>query len=341
MAKAPTILAIESSCDETSAAVLHQGKVLNNIIATQSVHKNYGGVVPELASRAHISNIVPVVEVSMAKAGINKHELDAIAFTIGPGLLGSLLVGTSFAKAMASSLQIPLIAVDHMEAHVLSHFIEPPYPEFPFICLTVSGGHTQLVLVRDYLEMEVIGRTRDDAVGEAFDKIAKLLGFPYPGGPLIDRHAKSGNPKAYEFPETNVPQLDYSFSGIKTAVMYFLKNELIENPQFIKDNLSDICASVQHTLILMLINKLKKATKKYKITQVAVAGGVGANSGLRQELISQSKKQNWQVFIPDVQYCTDNAAMIAITAHHKYLMEQFTCLTVGPNPRLFIGGDKS
>jgi len=333
MAKTPTILAIESSCDETSAAVVHQGKVLNNIIATQAVHKNYGGVVPELASRAHQSNIVPVVNTAMKDAGINLHQLDAIAFTRGPGLLGSLLVGTSFAKAMALSLNIRLIAVDHMEAHVLAHFINPPYPEFPFICLTVSGGHTQLVLVKDYLDMQVIGQTRDDAVGEAFDKIAKLLGFPYPGGPMIDESAQQGDPLAFQFPSTNIPELDYSFSGIKTAVKYFLRDELAGDPDFIKDRLSDICASVQHTLVQMLFQKLKIATKQYNISQVAIAGGVGANTGLRQEFRELAKLERWTVFIPEFQYCTDNAAMIAITGHYKYLDGQFSDLMVGPDPR--------
>ena len=334
MAKTPTILAIESSCDETSAAVVHQGKVLNNIIATQSIHKNYGGVVPELASRAHQSNIVPVVDTALGKSGINKHQLDAIAFTKGPGLLGSLLVGTSFAKAMALSLNIPLIAVDHMEAHVLSHFIDPPHPVFPFICLTVSGGHTQLVLVKDYLDMQVIGQTKDDAVGEAFDKIAKLLGFQYPGGPMIDEHAQHGDSLAFKFPQTNISDLDYSFSGIKTAVMYFLRDGLAGNPDFIKDNLSNICASVQHTLVQMLFRKLKLATKQYNISQVAIAGGVSANTGLRQEIQELAKTQQWEVYIPEVQYCTDNAAMIAIAGHYKYLEGKFSDLLVGPDPRL-------
>ncbi len=337
MAKSPTILAIESSCDETSAAVVHQGKVLNNIIATQNIHKNYGGVVPELASRAHQSNIVPVVDTALRKSGIGKHQLDAIAFTRGPGLLGSLLVGTSFAKAMALSLDVPLIAVNHMEAHVLAHFIVPPHPQFPFICLTVSGGHTQLVLVKDYLDMQVIGQTRDDAVGEAFDKIAKLLGFEYPGGPIIDKNAIKGDAMAFEFPQTNIPGLDYSFSGIKTAVMYFMRDGIAENPDFIKDNLFDICASVQHTLVQMLFRKLIVATKQYKISQVAIAGGVAANTGLRQGLQMLSKSQGWEVFIPEFQYCTDNAAMIAIAGHYKYLERQFSDLFVSPDPRMVLG----
>ncbi|GJM30611.1 MAG: tRNA N6-adenosine threonylcarbamoyltransferase [Cyclobacteriaceae bacterium] len=336
MAKAPTILAIESSCDETSAAVVHQGKVLNNIIATQSIHENYGGVVPELASRAHQSNIVPVVDEALKNAGITKNNLDAIAFTQGPGLLGALLVGTSFAKAMALALDIPLIAVDHMQAHVLAHFIEPPYPEFPFLCLTVSGGHTQILLVRSHLDMQVVGRTRDDAVGEAFDKIAKLLGFPYPGGPLLDQMAGKGNPDAYEFPQTQVDGLDFSFSGIKTAVLYFLRDALKSNENFVEQQLADICASVQKTLIQMLFQKLEAAANKFDISEIAVAGGVSANSGLRQGLQELARSRNWQSYIPEFQYCTDNAAMIAITAHFKYLEGQFADLQTGPNPRLAL-----
>lgn len=333
MAKNPTILAIETSCDETSAAVVHQGKVLNNIIATQSIHENYGGVVPELASRAHQSNIVPVVDAALKKAGVSRHQLDAIAFTRGPGLLGSLLVGTSFAKAMALSLGIPLIAVDHMEAHVLAHFINEPYPRFPFICLTVSGGHTQIVLVRDYLDMEVLGKTRDDAAGEAFDKIAKLLGFPYPGGPLLDKEAQRGDPQAFGFPQTNIEALDYSFSGIKTAVMYFLRDALKIDPDFVTNNLSDICASVQFTLVKMLLEKLSIAVEQNQVTQVAIAGGVSANSRLRQSLQELAQSQGWETFVPEFQYCTDNAAMVAITAHYKYLRGQFSGLETGPEPR--------
>jgi N6-L-threonylcarbamoyladenine synthase len=334
MSKAPTILAIESSCDETSAAVVHQGKVLNNTIATQSIHENYGGVVPELASRAHESNIVPVVDTALRKSGISKNQLDAVAFTRGPGLLGALLVGTSFAKAMALSLEKPLIAVDHMEAHVLSHFIDPPYPDFPFLCLTVSGGHTQIVLVKDHLDMQVVGKTRDDAVGEAFDKIGKLLGFTYPGGPLLDQHAQYGDIETYQFPATQIEGLDYSFSGIKTAVMYFLRDALKSDPGFIRSNLDDICASVQHTLIQMLMEKLVLAAGQFKIDHIAIACGVSANSGLRQEVQRQAVARDWQVFIPEFQYCTDNAAMIAITAHYKYLKGAFASLDVSPDPRL-------
>jgi N6-L-threonylcarbamoyladenine synthase len=334
MANAPTILAIESSCDETSAAIVHQGKVLNNIIATQSIHENYGGVVPELASRAHSSNIVPVVDAALKKSRIGINQLDAVAFTRGPGLLGSLLVGTSFAKAMAMSLGIPLISVDHMEAHVMSHFIEPPYPDFPFLCLTVSGGHTQIVLVKDYLQMEIVGKTRDDAVGEAFDKIAKLLGFPYPGGPLLDQKAQTGDPTAFQFPVPQMDGLDFSFSGIKTAVMYFLRDALKSDREFIKKNLPDLCASVQQTLIQMLFEKLTEAAQQYKIAQVAIAGGVSANSGLRKGLLKLAAEHGWNTFVPEFQFCTDNAAMIAITAHYKYLKQQFSPLDVTPDPRL-------
>mgnify|MGYP001812213401 CR=1 FL=1 len=331
------ILAIESSCDETSAAVVYQGKVLNNIIATQSIHENYGGVVPELASRAHQSNIVPVIDSALKQANVTKDKLDAVAFTKGPGLLGSLLVGTSFAKALALSLDIPLIAVDHMEAHVMSHFIEEPYPQFPFLCLTVSGGHTQIVLVSNYLEMKVVGRTKDDAVGEAFDKIAKLLGFPYPGGPLLDQQAKKGNPLAFQFPRTQIDGLDYSFSGIKTAVMYFLRDSIKKEDDFIQTYLSDICASVQHTLIQMLLQKLEQAAEEYKIDQIAIAGGVSANSGLRSGLQKLANENDWTVYLPALQYCTDNAAMIAITAHYKFLQHQFEDMDTAPNPRLSFG----
>lgn len=337
MAKNPTILAIESSCDETSAAIMHQGKVLNNIVATQTIHENYGGVVPELASRAHQSNIVPVVESALKNSGIKVKQLDAVAFTRGPGLLGALLVGTSFAKGLALSLDIPLIAVNHMEAHVLSHFIDEPYPDFPFICLTVSGGHTQLVLVEDYLKMKVIGQTRDDAVGEAFDKTAKLLGFPYPGGPLIDQHARDGDPEAFAFPHTSMPDLDYSFSGIKTAILYFLRDQTKQNPHFVKERLPDICASVQHTLIQMLLQKLQQASREYDIRSIAIAGGVSANLGLRDSLDQMSRDHGWTLYIPDFQYCTDNAAMIAQAAHYKYLKGHFSPLSVGPDPRMVVG----
>ncbi|MCS4433598.1 tRNA (adenosine(37)-N6)-threonylcarbamoyltransferase complex transferase subunit TsaD [Aquiflexum gelatinilyticum] len=330
------ILAIESSCDETSAAVISDGKILNNIIATQSVHEKYGGVVPELASRAHQQHLIPVVHEAIASSGISKEELSAIAFTRGPGLMGSLLVGVSFAKSLAFALGIPLIDVNHMQAHILAHFIEEPKPSFPFICLTVSGGHTQLVLVKNYLEMEVIGETTDDAVGEAFDKTAKLLGLPYPGGPLIDKFAKTGNPKAFKFPVSDMPELSFSFSGIKTAVLYFLRDNLKENPDFISENLNDICASVQFTLIKMLTQKLIKAAKEHKIKEIAIAGGVSANSGLREELTQLSAKFGWKVFVPKFEYCTDNAAMIAMAAHYKYLKGEFCGLDVVPEARMKI-----
>jgi len=330
------ILAIESSCDETSAAVISDGKILNNIIATQSVHEKYGGVVPELASRAHQQHLIPVVHEAIDSSGISKHELSAIAFTRGPGLMGSLLVGVSFAKSLAFALNIPLIDVNHMQAHILAHFIDEPKPNFPFICLTVSGGHTQLVLVRDYLDMEVIGETTDDAVGEAFDKTAKLLGLPYPGGPLIDTYAKSGNPHAFKFPVSDMPGLSFSFSGIKTAVLYFLRDNLKENPNFITENLADICASVQYTLIKMLSQKLVKAAKEYRIKEIAIAGGVSANSGLREELNVLSVKYGWKVFVPKFEYCTDNAAMIAMAAHFKYLKGEFCGLDVVPEARMKI-----
>ena len=328
------ILAIESSCDETSAAVVVNGKVLNNIIATQSVHENYGGVVPELASRAHQQNIVPVVDQALKNAAINKNELSAISFTRGPGLLGALLVGTSFAKSMALALDIPLIEVNHMQAHILAHFIDDPKPDFPFLCLTVSGGHTQIVLVESHLKMKVVGETRDDAVGEAFDKSAKLLGLPYPGGPLIDRYAQQGDPARFSFPETEMPGLNYSFSGIKTAILYFLRDNLKKNDQFINENLNDICASIQQTLVNMLLQKLRKAARKYRIRHIAIAGGVSANSGLRKSLESMANKEGWTTFIPDFQYCTDNAGMIGMAAHYKFLAGEFVGQEVSALPRM-------
>ncbi|MGI9544924.1 MAG: tRNA (adenosine(37)-N6)-threonylcarbamoyltransferase complex transferase subunit TsaD [Cyclobacteriaceae bacterium] len=329
-----TILAIESSCDDTSAAVIRDGKILNNIIATQSIHENYGGVVPELASRAHQSNIVPVVNQALQEANIRKTQLNAVAFTRGPGLLGSLLVGASFAKSIALALDIPLIEVNHLQAHVVSHFIDDPKPEFPFLCLTVSGGHTQIVLVEDYLEMSILGQSQDDAVGEAFDKSAKLLGLPYPGGPLIDQYAQQGDPLAFSFPETEMPGLDYSFSGIKTAFLYFLRDKKKEDPDFIANNLPDICASIQFKLIQMLVTKLVLATKQTGIREVAIAGGVAANTGLRNELQRLANTYNWQTYLPKLEYCTDNAAMIAMVAHFKYLNKDFSDLEVGPLPRM-------
>jgi tRNA N6-adenosine threonylcarbamoyltransferase len=330
----PVILAIESSCDETSASVVCDGKVLNNIIASQNVHQKYGGVVPELASRAHLQNIVEVVDRALSDSGFAREDLQAIAFTRGPGLMGSLLVGVSFAKGMALGLGIPLIEVNHMQAHVLAHFIEDPKPAFPFICLTVSGGHTQLVNVRDYLDMHIIGQTQDDAVGEAFDKAAKLMGLPYPGGPLIDRYAREGNPLAYDFPETSMPDLDFSFSGIKTAFRYFLRDKVKTDSDFVKKNLPDICASLQAALIRMLTSKLKEASSRTGIHQIAIAGGVSANSGLRKELTAMAKIENWAIYIPAYEYCSDNAAMIAIAAHFKFLKSDFTDLSVTPMARM-------
>lgn len=330
----PIILAIESSCDETSASVIRNGKVLNNIIASQAVHQKYGGVVPELASRAHQQNIVMVVKESMAQSGVLKTDLDAVAFTRGPGLIGSLLVGVSFAKGMALGLGIPLIEVNHMQAHVLAHFIDEPRPKFPFLCLTVSGGHTQIILVKGHLDMEVIGQTQDDAVGEAFDKAAKMMEMPYPGGPLIDRYAQSGNPHAFTFPQTSIPGLDFSFSGIKTAFLYFLRDEKRKNPDFIADNLHDICASLQHTLVRMLLSRLEKASDQTGIRTIAIAGGVSANSGLRKALAAIADKRKWDIFIPAFEYCTDNAAMIAMAAHYKFLKKDFSTLQVAPLARM-------
>ncbi len=338
MSTAPTILAIESSCDETSAALLYQGKVLNNIIATQSIHENYGGVVPELASRAHQSNIVPVVEAALKEAELGPDKLDAVAYTRGPGLLGALLVGSAFAKGLAISQQLPLIAVNHMEAHVLAHFIEEPSPEFPFICLTVSGGHTQLILVKDYLKMEIIGQTQDDAVGEAFDKTAKLLGFPYPGGSHIDKLAQLGDPQAFDFPRTEMPGWDYSFSGIKTAVLYFIRDQEKLNPDFIAENREDLSASIQYTLIEMLVAKLIKAAAHYDISTIAIGGGVSANLGLRKRLKALAADLKWKLYIPHFQHCTDNAAMIAQAAYYKFLAGDFSSQAESPDPRLPVGG---
>jgi N6-L-threonylcarbamoyladenine synthase len=331
-----TILAIESSCDETSAAIIDNGKVLNNVVASQAIHEKYGGVVPELASRAHQQNIVSVVNEALSTANIQQSQLSAIAFTRGPGLQGALLVGVSFAKGMALALGIPLIEVNHMQAHVLAHFIDEPKPTFPFLCLTVSGGHTQIVLVNDYLDMTVIGETQDDAVGEAFDKAAKLMGLPYPGGPLIDKYAQLGNPLAFSFSETSMPGLDFSFSGIKTAFLYFLRDQKLKDPLFLENNLHDICASLQRHLVNMLLKKLEKASKETGIKQIAIAGGVSANSGLRAQLKETADRLKWQLFIPDFQYCTDNAAMIAMAAHFKFSRNDFCDLSVSPLANLSI-----
>lgn len=329
-----TILAIESSCDETSAAVIRNSKILANVVATQQIHEQWGGVVPELASRAHQQHIIPVVHEALQRANIVKKELEAVAFTRGPGLLGALLVGSSFAKALALSLRVPLIEVNHMQAHILAHFIDEPKPEFPFICLTVSGGHTQLVLVKSPLDMQVIGETIDDAVGEAFDKSAKLLGLPYPGGPMVDKLAKDGDPHRFEFPISEIPDLNFSFSGIKTAVMYFLQKQTKNAPSFVEENIADICASIQYTLVRTLLLKLKKAVKKHGVKRVAIAGGVSANSGLRQTLEEYAQKNGWQTYIPAFEYCTDNAGMIAMAAHFKYEAGLFSKQDISPMPRM-------
>ena len=329
-----TILAIESSCDDSSAAVIINGKLCSNIVASQAIHTKWGGVVPELASRAHQQYIVPVVAEALERANITKSDLNAIAFTRGPGLLGSLLVGTSFAKALAMGLNVPLIDVNHMQAHVLAHFIEDPKPQFPFLCLTVSGGHTQIVFVRSPLHMEIIGETQDDAVGEAFDKTAKILGLPYPGGPLIDKYAKEGNPNRFEFPMVEMQGLNYSFSGIKTAFLYFLQKETKKNANFVAENLVDICASMQSTLIKILLQKLKKAARQYKIKEIAIAGGVSANSGLRSELQKLGETEGWNIYIPAFQYCTDNAGMIAMAGHFKAEAGEFCSQDVSPLPRM-------
>lgn len=327
-----TILAIESSCDDTSAAVLRDGKILSNCVANQTIHKEYGGVVPEVASRAHQANIVPVVEMAIRKAGIQKEELNAIAFTRGPGLMGSLLVGVSFAKAFALSLDIPMIEVNHIQAHILAHFIDDPQPEFPFLCLTVSGGHTQIVLVKDYLEMEILGTTIDDAAGEAFDKTGKLLGLDYPAGPIIDKMAKEGE-AVFDFTEPNIPNLDFSFSGLKTNILRFLQKNTRQNPAFIKENLANICASVQDRIVSILLNKLEQAAQQTGIDTIAIAGGVSANSGLRAALDQMGTQKNWKVFIPKFEYCTDNAAMIAMTAYYKYLKHDFVGQDITPLAR--------
>ena len=335
------ILGIESSCDDTSAAVIKNGKIRSNVVTSQLIHEKYGGVVPELASRAHQQNIIPVVHSALQDAQIRPEELTAIGFTRGPGLLGSLLVGVSFAKGLAMSLDIPLVEVNHMIAHVLAHFIERPgeqkkSPKFPFICLTVSGGHTQLVLVRDHLDMEVIGETIDDAAGEAFDKSAKVLGLPYPGGPMIDKYAKTGDPDRFEFSHPSVQGYNYSFSGLKTQFLYFIQKETSKDPEFVSKNLPDICASWQNHIIKVLLSKLKKAVKDYKIDQVAIAGGVSANSGLRHALHQMSEEKGWSVFIPDFEYCTDNAAMISMAAHYKFLANEFASIDCVPRARMPI-----
>jgi len=341
-----SVLAIESSCDETSAAICVDGKILSNFIANQTVHEKFGGVVPELASRAHMQNIVPVVETSIKEAGCELKYIDAIAFTQSPGLIGSLLVGGQFAKSMALSLNKPLIAVHHMQAHVLANLIDDPKPSFPFLCLTVCGGHTQIVLCESPTKMKVIGETIDDAAGEAFDKSAKLLGLPYPGGPLIDKYAKEGDPNRFKFPEPNIPDLNFSFSGLKTSILYFLQNAGKSNlfkeefnateeekNFFIQKNLADICASIQHRIVTILLNKIKKASLETGITEICLAGGVSANSGLRKEFGEIAKKYHWNSYIPAFQYCTDNAGMIAITGYYKYITGEFSDLSVSSSAR--------
>lgn len=326
------ILAIESSCDETSAAIIQNGKVLSNVIATQKVHERYGGVVPELASRAHMQNIVPVVDVALKDARVTKNEVTAVAFTQAPGLIGALLVGSCFAKSFAQAMCIPLIAVHHMQAHVLAHFIDAQ-PPFPFLCLTVSGGHTQIVLCGDYLDMEVLGETIDDAAGEAFDKVAKMLGLPYPGGPLVDKRAAAGDPKKFKFSSSNMPEYSFSFSGLKTSVLYFLQAQKKLDPDFIEKNLDDICSSAQYTIVNMLMTKLEKAAKDLGIKHIGIAGGVSANSGLRKALQDTGDRNGWTVYIPKFEYCTDNAAMIGIAGYHKYLKRQFADLSISPSAR--------
>ena len=333
-----TILAIESSCDETAASVCRDGVILSNIIYSQKIHQKYGGVVPELASRAHLQAIVPVVDEALKKAETNLEEIDAFAFTQSPGLIGALLVGTEFAKSLALAFDKPLIAVHHMLAHVLANLIQTAdnknrVPPFPFLCLTVSGGHTQIVLCESPLQQKVIGQTRDDAAGEAFDKSAKILGLPYPGGPLIDKYAKQGNPGRYKFPEPKIDDLDFSFSGLKTAFLYFIRDEKIKNENFVEENMADICASIQSRIVSILLNKLKKASQLTGIKEICIAGGVSANSGLRTAFEKMGVEENWNTYIPKFEYCTDNAAMIAITAYYKYLDSDFADLSVVPSAR--------
>jgi len=328
MLMAINILAIESSCDETAAAVCADGRILSNVIANQTVHAQYGGVVPELASRAHMQNIVPVVDSAIKRSGVTLQEINAIAFTKAPGLIGSLLVGSQFAKSLALSLNVPLIGVHHMQAHVLANLIDEPRPEFPFLCLTVSGGHTQIVKCDSPYQLTVIGETMDDAAGEAFDKSAKLLGLPYPGGPLIDNYASKGNASRFSFPEPQIPGLNFSFSGLKTAILYFIRDNEQKDSNFLRNNINDICASIQKRIVSILLNKLKRAAEETGITEICVAGGVSANSGLRTSLTEMGMRNGWKTYIPAFQYCTDNAAMIAITGYYKFLNEEFDGLDV-------------
>ncbi|HLP65281.1 tRNA (adenosine(37)-N6)-threonylcarbamoyltransferase complex transferase subunit TsaD [Flavobacterium sp.] len=331
------ILAIESSCDDTAAAVLNNDKVLSNVVARQSIHEEYGGVVPELASRAHQQNIVPVIDVALKKANVDRSQLKAIAFTQGPGLMGSLLVGTSFAKSLSMALHVPLIAVNHMHAHILAHFIDEEgfdKPKFPFLALTISGGHTQIVKVNSFFDMEIIGETTDDAVGEAFDKTAKILGLPYPGGPLIDQLAKEGNPKRFAFTKPKVEGLNFSFSGLKTQILYFVQKNVKENPNFIEENKADVCASIQNIIIEILMDKLKLAVAETGINQIAIGGGVSANSGIRTTLKNAESKYGWKTFIPKFEYTTDNAAMIGIVGYYKFLENKFNDASIVSKARI-------
>jgi len=336
---AVTILGIESSCDDTSAAILRDGHLYSNVISGQDVHRNYGGVVPELASRAHQQHIIPVVDQAFQQAGIPKEEIDAVAFTQGPGLLGSLMVGSSFAKSFSLSQAIPLIGVNHLQAHILAHFIKDPEkqgrdtPRFPFLCLLVSGGHTQLTVVRDHLDMEIIGETIDDAAGEAFDKCGKIMDLPYPAGPIIDKKAQLGNPHAFEFTRPKIEELNYSFSGLKTAFLYFLRDQVKQDRDFISNNFNDLCASLQYTIIDILMDKLIQAAQQTGIREVGIAGGVSANSGLKDAIHQAAKKHNWKVHIPSFEYTMDNAAMIAMTGYYKYLNEDFSGIDVAPQAR--------
>ena len=334
-----TILGIESSCDDTSAAVIRNTTLLSNVIASQAVHVKYGGVIPELASRAHQQNIVPVVDTALKKAGVTADKLDAIAFTRGPGLLGSLMVGVSFAKGLAISHNIPMVDVNHLRGHILSHFIdlpdrELPHPSFPFLCLLVSGGHSQIVKVSSPYDMEIVGSTIDDAAGEAFDKCAKVMGLPYPGGPVIDRLAKEGNPEAFHFAKPHVAGFDYSFSGLKTSFLYTLRDEVAENPDFIEQNKADLCASLQKTVVDILLDKLIKASKEYGIRDIAIAGGVSANSGLRNGIVNEGRKRGWRTFLPEFKFTTDNAAMIALAGYYRYMKGEFASLDVAPTARI-------
>ena len=342
MSESTIILGIESSCDDTSAAIIQGNKILSNIAANQQIHNDYGGVVPELASRAHQQNIIPVVQKSLVEANIQQNDIAAIGFTRGPGLLGSLLVGTSFAKSLAMSLEVPLIEVNHLQAHILAHFIEdanPVPPKFPFLCLTVSGGHTMIVLVKDYFNMKIIGKTTDDAAGEAFDKIGKIFGLDYPAGPIVDRLAKEGDPNSFKFNKPRLENYDYSFSGVKTSVLYFIQKEIRKNPDFINENLNNLCASVQKTIIEVLMEKLEKAAEDYGIKEVAIAGGVSANSGLRKAMEENAAKLGWNIYIPKFEYTTDNAAMIAMVAKLKYERGEFSDLSVSASARYDLEED--